>query len=300
MLDTKNVKVSVITVCKNAERFIEKAIQSVVNQTYQNLEYIIIDGKSQDRTIEIIEKYLGRVSRFVSETDLGIYSAMNKGIRYSTGDFLCFLNADDYFVDDSVITDLANYINQNPSSDFIYGDLEVRYPSGRLICVTPPLPENVLDELVCGCLPHQASFAKAELFFSTIGFFNENYKISSDYEWFLNLTQNETAKLSYYPRLISSYYLGGLSSQIKTSVAESYYIQNQHPLYQTPYWMKRRILKYQEFVINLRQWLADTEENRDYIEQRYLELKQKYKSLEQDNRQLQEKFFEKKANNLIS
>ena len=88
--------------------------------------------------------------------------------------------------------------------------------------------------------------------------------------------------------------MGGLSSQIKTSVAESYHIQNQHPLYQTPYWMKRRILKYQEFVINLRQWLADTEDNRDYIEQRYLELKQKYKSLEQDNRQLQKKFFEKK------
>lgn len=155
---------------------------------------------------------------------------MNKGIRYSTGIFICFLNADDYFTDDGVITYLAYYIKQNPS--------------GRLIRVNSPTPENILDELVCRCLPHQASFAKADLFFSTIEFFNENYKISSDYEWFLKLTQNETVKLSYYPRLISSYYLGGLSSKIKTSVAESYQIQNQHSLYQTPYWMKRRILKY--------------------------------------------------------
>ncbi|MGP0129343.1 MAG: glycosyltransferase family 2 protein [cyanobacterium endosymbiont of Rhopalodia musculus] len=289
MLDTNKIKFSVITVCKNADRFIEKAIQSVINQSYQDLEYIIIDGKSQDCTVKIIEKYLDRITKFVSETDSGIYSAMNKGIRYSTGNFICFLNADDYFVDDGVITDLANYIKQNPSSDFIYGDLEVRYPSGRLIRVNPPTPENVLDELVCGCLPHQASFAKADLFFSTIGFFNENYKISSDYEWFLKLTQNETVKLSYYPRLISSYYSGGLSSQIKISVAESYHIQNQHPLYQTPYWMKRRILKYQEFVINLRKCLADTEESRDYIEQQYLGLEKRYKNLKQDNQQLQEK-----------
>lgn len=233
-----------MTVFKNAERFIKKAIQSAINQTYQSLKYIIIDGKSQDCTIKIVKKYLGIVSRFVSKTYLGIYSAMNKIIRYSTGDFLCFLNANDYLMDDSVITDLANYINQNPSSDFIYGDLEVCYPSGRLISVNPSSPENILDELICGSLSHKASFTKAELFFSIIGFFNENYKISSDYEWFLNLTQNETAKLSYHPRLISSYYLGGSSSNIKTSVAESYHIQNQHQLYETPYWMTRRIFKY--------------------------------------------------------
>ncbi|MEA5510384.1 glycosyltransferase [Crocosphaera sp. UHCC 0190] len=288
MLKQEDVKFSVITVCKNAEKFIDKAIQSVVNQTYSNIEYIIIDGSSQDSTIEIIEKYLGKVSKFISEPDQGIYSAMNKAIRYSTGDFLCFLNADDYFVDNNVITDVANYVSENTSCDFIYGDLEVRYPSGRLICVNPPSPENVLDELVCGCLPHQASFSKADLFFSTIGFFNENYKISSDYEWFLRLTQDETVKLSYYPRLISSYYFGGVSSQIKISVPESYRIQNQHPLYQTPYWMKRRILKYQEFVINLRQWLTATEESRDYVQQQYAALEQKYQNLEQQHQQLRE------------
>lgn len=289
MLDTENLKFSVITVCKNADKFIEKAIQSVINQSYQNLEYIVIDGQSEDCTIEIVELYLDRITKFISDSDSGIYSAMNKGIRYSTGNFICFLNADDYFVDDDVIADIANYIKQDPSSDFIYGDLEVRYPSGHLIRVNPPTPENVLDELVCGCLPHQASFAKADLFFSTIGFFNENYKISSDYEWFLKLTQNETVKLSYYPRLISSYYSGGLSSQIKISVAESYQIQNQHPLYQTPYWMTRRILKYQKLVINLRQWLADTEESLDHIKQQYSELEKKYKNLKQDNQQLQKK-----------
>ncbi len=288
MLNSNKIKISVITVCRNAEKFIEKAIQSVINQDYPNLEYIIIDGDSQDNTISIIEKYLGKITKFISEPDEGIYSAMNKGIRYSKGDFLCFVNADDYFVDNHVISDVAKYITEHPSSEFIYGDLEVRYPSGRLINVNPPPPEKVLDELVCGCLPHQASFSRADLFFSKVGFFNENYRISSDYEWFLRLASNETVKLSYYPRLISSYYLGGLSSQIKISVPESYRIQNQHPLYQTPYWMKRRILKYQEFVINLREWLAATEESRDYFQEQYSVLEEKYQNLEQENRQLQE------------
>lgn len=273
------VKISIITVCKNAEKDIEQAIQSVVNQTYSGIEYIVIDGASQDRTKEIVDRYRDRISRFISEPDNGLYQAMNKGIRYSSGDYILFINADDYLVDDRVIEDVAHFLQDNPSCDFIYGDMLVRYSAEKSILVKPPLPEGVADELICGCLPHQASFTKANLFFSKVGFFNEGYRISSDYEWFLKLSQHEMVKLGYFPRTITSYYAGGLSSQIRLSVPESYRIQNHFPPFQEKYWLKRRLLKFQESVINLREWLAATEADRDRIAADYQVLQDQYQSL---------------------
>ncbi|HEY9619557.1 MAG TPA: glycosyltransferase [Crinalium sp.] len=273
------MRISIITVCKNAAKDIEKAIKSVANQTYDDLEYIVVDGDSQDGTKEIVNRYSDKISRFISEPDNGLYQAMNKGIRYSSGEFIGFLNADDYLVDNLVIGDAVRFLSKHPSCDFLYGDLEVRYSSKKSVIVKPPRPEDALDTLVCGCLPHQASLSRAELFFEKIGFFTENYRISADYEWFLRLLQDETVKLCYYPRTFTSYYVGGLSSQIRLSLPESYSIQNRFPLYQEDYWLKRRILKYQEFVINLREWLANAETSRDVLEEKYEALQKDYQSL---------------------
>ena len=274
------MRISIITVSKNAERFIERAIKSVVSQTYEDIEYIIIDGNSQDKTKEIAHKYSDQISRFISEPDGGIYEAMNKGIRYSSGEFIGFINSDDYYFDDKVIENTVNFLLANPSCDFVYGDLEVREQSGSTILVKPPMPEDVADELICGCLPHQASFSRANLFFSKIGLFNERYRISSDYEWFLRLIQNETVKLCYYPRTMTSYYAGGISSQLRLSLPESYSIQNQCPMYQDSYWLNRRILKYQEFVINLREWLQNSESGKNALNINYTALENKYQAVE--------------------
>lgn len=273
------MKISVITVCKNAEKYIEQCVRSVIEQTYSDIEYIIVDGDSQDRTKEIIRKYADYISRFISEPDGGLYQAMNKGIRYSSGDFICFINADDYFIDAAAIQDAADFLSYNPSCDFLYGDLELRYSPEKKVLVQSVPPDKVAEELICGCIPHQASFARADLFFSKIGFFNEGYRISSDYEWFLRLIQNETVKLCHFSRTITSYYAAGLSSQVRLSVPESYRIQNQFPLYQEHYWLKRRIEKYQEFVINLREWLAQTESHRDALEAENRRLKSQYQAL---------------------
>ena len=100
-------KVSVITVCYNAEEFIENAINSVLNQTYINIEYIIIDGASKDSTVPIINKYKSKITFFLSEPDNGIYEAMNKGIKAATGDILYFLNSDDIFYDKYVIENVV-------------------------------------------------------------------------------------------------------------------------------------------------------------------------------------------------
>lgn len=273
------MKISIITVCYNAEAFIEKAIQSVVSQTYQNLEYIIIDGDSDDATKSIIQKYQPHISRVISEPDGGIYEAMNKGVRFSTGDYLGFLNADDYLHDETAIEDAASFLSSHPDCDFLYGNLEVRYPSGKKIVVEAPPPDKIPDEMICGCLPHQASLAKSNLFSSRVGMFNEGYRISSDYEWFLRMVYNESVKLCYYPRTLASYYAGGLSSQIRLAVPESYRIQNHFPLYQEPYWVNRRLLKFQEFVVNLREWFAASEAGKESLQMQYDALRAEHQEL---------------------
>ena len=93
------MKVSVICACYNAQNTIEDSILSVINQTYNNIEYIIIDGASADKTLEITEKYKDQISYFSSEPDTGIFNAMNKGIKASTGDIIYFLNSNDYLFD---------------------------------------------------------------------------------------------------------------------------------------------------------------------------------------------------------
>jgi glycosyltransferase involved in cell wall biosynthesis len=102
-------KVSVITVCYNAEEFIENAINSVLKQTYENLEYIIIDGASKDNTVSIINKYKSRITFFLSEPDNGMYEAMNKGIKAATGDVLYFLNSDDDIADKCLLVVCLGY-----------------------------------------------------------------------------------------------------------------------------------------------------------------------------------------------
>lgn len=111
----EDIKVSIITVCLNAEATIEKTIKSVILQNYSNIEYIIIDGKSSDGTIEIINKYCERISVFISEKDDGIYYAMNKGVSIATGDFIYFLGADDVLCPD-IINKLLPYLKKNKNA----------------------------------------------------------------------------------------------------------------------------------------------------------------------------------------
>lgn len=114
--------VSIITVCKNAETTIEKTIQSVICQTYDNIEFIIIDGKSSDKTIEIINSYKEYITYFISESDKGIADAWNKGIKKSNGSFIQLLNADDS-LDEKKIEASINTFKQNNKASFVFGDL---------------------------------------------------------------------------------------------------------------------------------------------------------------------------------
>lgn len=114
-------KISVITVCYNAVETIEKTILSVINQTYQNVEYIIVDGASSDGTIEIIKKYENQIAKWISEPDMGIYDAMNKGVKMATGDWLFFINSDDLFYNDHVLCRVSLKLLNN--NCIYYGDV---------------------------------------------------------------------------------------------------------------------------------------------------------------------------------
>ena len=113
------MKVSIITVVKDNEDKIEKCIKSVINQSYKNIEYIIIDGNSSDNTKKIIQKYINRIHIFISERDNGIWDAMNKGINLATGDIIGFLNSDDFYYPDAIQT-VVHYFTQK-RIDFLFG-----------------------------------------------------------------------------------------------------------------------------------------------------------------------------------
>jgi len=245
------MKISVITVCKNSEQYIEKAIKSVVNQTYGNIEYIIVDGDSQDKTKEIVSRYKDSVAKFTSELDSGVYAAMNKGINLASGDFIYFLNSDDYFVDENVIQDVVNFLLSHPECDILYGNIDVSYEYDKYHCtILLPQPDVIRDHLILDFICHQALFAKSELFLK-FSLFDEKYEYAADYKWLLQMLQNQCQFL-YYSRTIVSYYLGGISGNIanqKASRAEIFAIQNESPIYQDSYWLSQRILKFQDAIM---------------------------------------------------
>lgn len=194
------LKVSIITVCLNAETTIERSIISVISQTYPFIEYIIIDGKSTDNTIKIINKYQDKISVFISEKDSGIYNAMNKGIARATGDFIYFLGADDILNDD-IIKEVIPYLNSNINCVH-YGQV-VLVPSYKLFG-----GKFSKWRLIHKNIAHQSIFYPNDVFIKKI--YNEKYKIVAD--WDLNLyLMSKKIKFKYNGLIIASFNTLGIS-----------------------------------------------------------------------------------------
>lgn len=120
------MKISIITIAYNSGHSIADAINSVLSQTYTDIEYIIVDGKSKDNTVEVVKSFGDRISKFVSEPDKGIYDALNKGVRMATGDVIGFMHSDDLFASDTILEKVAE-IFKNHDTDSLYGDLQYVY-----------------------------------------------------------------------------------------------------------------------------------------------------------------------------
>ena len=173
-------KISIITVCYNAVQIIEETILSVINQTYTNIEYIIIDGGSNDGTVDIINKYNDKISYWVSEPDKGIYDAMNKGIEKATGEWVNFMNAGDSFCSLSVISEL-NREGAFDSCDLVYGDVIGKYKIGNRLLKAGNL-KNITKTMQ---FSHQSTFAKCSLMKENL--YVLTYRLAADYNFILSL-----------------------------------------------------------------------------------------------------------------
>ncbi len=191
------MKISVVTVCFNAEKEIERTILSVINQAYNDFEYIVIDGKSNDNTMSIVNHYADHITKIVSEPDHGIYEAMNKGIRVSNGKYLLFMNAGDVFCDMEVLVDVRNFIEENKvDADVIYGN--VIYVTSSKETVGKVLPLLRISHTMIAS--HQSTFVKRDLLQQTP--FDLTYKYAADYHLLSNLFLRGCSFL-YINRIIS-------------------------------------------------------------------------------------------------
>ncbi|MDF1549850.1 MAG: glycosyltransferase family 2 protein [Bacteroidales bacterium] len=183
MLSNKNPLVSIITTVKNGEKHLEQCIQSVINQDYKNIEYIMIDGGSTDNTIDIIKKYEKNISYWISEKDIGIYDGMNKGIKNATGYYICVLNADDYYTDNHQISIVMKRLINN-NVEFVYSDAKILKINGEIKEKgSSPLSTDIL---LRNYIFHPTLICKKTVF-TKIGLYNTNYMIAADYDFVLRL-----------------------------------------------------------------------------------------------------------------
>lgn len=208
----KDIKFTIITVCKNAEKVIGKTIQSVVTQTYKNIEYIIIDGASIDDTLSIIHKYEKIYPIiYISEQDQGIYDAMNKGIKMATGDYIQFLNAGDSLYERTTIKNVADEIQKN-QADIYYGDVAYLYSDQHTeVRKYGKWCSKRLYDYTGDCINHQVIFAKTHLLKEHN--FDINYKICADREWIMRV-RSKGAVFFAIGKLICYYSLDEESTSI--------------------------------------------------------------------------------------
>ncbi len=205
------MKISIITVCYNSEQFIKSAIDSILSQTYNDIEYIIVDGASNDKTVEIIKSYGNKITKFISEPDKGIYDAMNKGIKMSSGEIVAILNSDDFYTDNNVIRDIATAFSDN-SIDGIYGNLLVVYRDNiDKIKRRYEAKKFRVKSLEYGIMPgHATIFLKRNLF-EKYGLYKTNYKIAADFDLLVRMLYTHKIKIHYLPRIILKARTGGVS-----------------------------------------------------------------------------------------
>lgn len=197
------LKISVITVCFNAESTIEKTIQSIIRQHYQNLEYIIVDGKSIDNTLSIIARYDKFITSIISEKDKGIYDAMNKSLKIATGDYLIFINCGDT-LEPNILCEISDILNYDNNAIW-YGNI-IKIPSkeiygGKFNAL------RIWRNNIC----HQSIFYPKVIYKSL--FYNTTYKTYADWDYNMRSWKELNGNFKYLGKIIALYDENGLSSQ---------------------------------------------------------------------------------------
>ena len=207
-----NTKISIITVCYNSAKTIEDTILSVINQTYNNIEYIIVDGLSTDNTLEIVNKYQDKIAKVVSEKDAGLYDAINKGIGLATGEIIANINSDDFYIDNNVIADVVAKM-EDEKSDTLYADLyyvdEIDTNKVTRNWVSGAYKKGMFYK---GWMPPHPTFFVRKSVYDNYGKFNLKLKSAADYEIMLRFIHKHECSISYLPRVVVRMRVGGVSN----------------------------------------------------------------------------------------
>jgi glycosyltransferase involved in cell wall biosynthesis len=228
------MKVSIITATLNSEKTIKDNLISVDNQSYNNIEHIIIDGNSNDKTLEIIVKNKASKKIIIhSSKDKGIYYALNKGIDLSTGEIICFLNSDDFYFDKNTISKVVNCFKIS-NADVVYGNLNYITKNNSKVLRKWTSNDFNFFLLKKGWMPpHPSTFVKKKII-NKKNWFNTNYKISADYDFLIKLFRNDLLKKKYLNEIIVNMRIGGISnnsfSNIIRKTKEDYQIIKQNRL----------------------------------------------------------------------
>lgn len=220
-------KFSIITVTYNAGAVLEDTIQSVITQTYRNVEYIIVDGGSKDHTLDIINRYREHIHTLVSEPDKGLYDAMNKGIRLATGDYLCFLNAGDELHEDDTLQLMVHSITGTDLPDVLYGETAIVDEEGHFLRMRRlSAPEDLNWKsfkdgmLVC----HQAFFPRRELAEP----YDLRYRFSADFDWCIRIMKKSHTLHNTHLTLIDYLNEGMTTRNHRASLHERFRIMCRH------------------------------------------------------------------------
>ncbi|MCK4913252.1 MAG: glycosyltransferase [Planctomycetes bacterium] len=225
-----NALVTIITATLNRKDYLEEAIQSVISQTYENIEYIIVDGGSTDGTLDIIKKYDDKIDYWISRPDNSMYEAINSGVKHSRGDIIAVLNSDDKYAGTDVIEQVINHLQGNPGIDGIYGNLVRLYESHtrykRLFQV------NYRQYLISGkgtFVPHSTLFVKRQLI-EKVGLYDTRYRYASDYDFILRCLKNGTLKYINYPLTFFRVHDKSITSTDGTITPETFIILKKHEI----------------------------------------------------------------------
>lgn len=206
------MKISIITITYNSSSTLAETINSVINQSYKNIEYIIIDGGSSDNTIPIIKSYENKITTFISEKDNGIYDALNKGILLATGDVIGILHSDDFYTNTNVIQNVVNKLEQT-NADALYADLfYVDKNNTSKIHRKWKSGNYSLEKFLYGWMPPHPTFFVKKTIYEKYGSFNLSLNSSADYELMLRFIYKEKIKVAYLPEFIIKMRLGGKSN----------------------------------------------------------------------------------------
>jgi glycosyltransferase involved in cell wall biosynthesis len=206
------LKFSIITAVYNRCNTIERALDSVQNQDYSNIESVVIDGNSNDGSLEIIKSKISEKDVLISEPDKGIYDALNKGIKNSTGEIVAFMHSDDFYHGNNIISQVAS-IFENNKVDVVYGDATFFLKNNSKNLIRSYISGDYSKKrLAWGFMPaHPSMFVRRNIY-DEVGYFKTSYKIAADYEFLCRLISRKKLKLYYLKKKLVSMQIGGIST----------------------------------------------------------------------------------------